>query len=252
MKRFFSIIMVILLFSSSALGEPLAVSGELAGTVCWPENSSEEDATYIYRYSYPLLEGTDQVAEMINEFYRYTVDDAIAFDVPINGESLADPEIGQAVTEITATVTCSNEKYFSVLLTKRNDYGIAVSTIYAAQVFARTGIKAGKVTSLPYLLELLDNDEADEWLETRQTAKADACVRELIWEQIEDMMDDGDVAFYDDLDYDWFCEVFYPEEDFYLDANGDPVFFIEEGMIADLADGALFFPFLLDDLLDEI
>ena len=248
MKRLILFTMIFALMTSCALAEPLKVAGELSGSVCWPEEPSEDGTSYTYTYTYPVVEEMDDVTLMINEFYRYTVDDALAFNVPINGESLEPGTVGS--TTIVSDVTCNNDDFFCVRVEMLNDYGYYQSTITSAQVFARRGSKAGSVVSLPYLLGLLDVGDADEWLETRQTAKANECVRQLIWDMIEARMDAID--FYDGLDYDWFSQVFYPEEDFYLNENGDPVFFIVEGMIAPAAEGTMYFPFTLDDLLDEI
>ena len=62
----------------------------------------------------------------------------------------------------------------------------------------------------------------------------------------------GEVAYYDDLTYETLENVFYPEEDFFLDENGDPVFFLQEAMVAPQTEGILYFPFTLEELLDEI
>ena len=250
MKKLLSLLAVLLL-CGTALADPLPLGDELCGVACWPDGTDEATASYVYRYSYPTAAGDDDVSLMINEFYTYTVEDALTFTVPINGESLADEE-GPCSTTITSTVTCNNDDFFSVLMVKESRFGDIVYTIYSAHTFGRIGAKAGSVVSLPYLLGLLENEATDEWLETRQTAKADECVRRMIWEIIEEQMDDGTVAYYDDLDYETLTELFYPEEDYYLDADGDPVFFLEEGMAADRSEGVLLFPFTLEELLDEI
>ena len=49
-----------------------------------------------------------------------------------------------------------------------------------------------------------------------------------------------------------FASVFYPEEDFYLDEAGDPVFYFQAGSIAPAEEGVLRFPIPLEDLLDEL
>ena len=57
---------------------------------------------------------------------------------------------------------------------------------------------------------------------------------------------------HDDLTYEEFEWCFYPEEDFYLDAEGNFVFFIQENVIAPQAAGQFFFTISMDDMLDEI
>ena len=46
--------------------------------------------------------------------------------------------------------------------------------------------------------------------------------------------------------------VFYPEEDFYLDENGDPVFYLLENTVALPEAGILLVPISLETLLDEL
>ena len=45
---------------------------------------------------------------------------------------------------------------------------------------------------------------------------------------------------------------FYPEEDFYLDENGDPVFYLLENTVALPEAGILLVPISLETLLDEL
>lgn len=234
--------------------EPPVLDEPLAGVICYPEGSDETSALYVYRYSYPRVAGNSELAELINGVYEYQVEDAIAFRAPMAAEGI-DPASGvQESTTITHEITCLNERYLSVKLTTVSAQGASVSTIVSANVFALTGPQAGNVTSLPYLLGLLDPDDetADEWLKNRQTTKADDCVRGLIWAIIEQQRADGSVAYDDDLTYETFADSFYPEEDFYLDADGNPVFFIQEAFIAPAAEGVLSFPFTLEELLDEL
>ena len=49
-----------------------------------------------------------------------------------------------------------------------------------------------------------------------------------------------------------FENAFYPEEDFYLDAEGNFVFFIQEDIIAPKEAGQFFYTITLEDLLDEL
>lgn len=255
MKRLLMMLLALTLFFSVAHAEaPLTLAEPLSGVICWPDGSDEATASYVYRYSYPQIAGDSEIAQLINGTYAYEVDYAIEFRVPMNAEEL-DPESGvQYYTTITHEVTCSNERYLSVKLTTESFLGASASTIVAGHTFSLTeGAKTGSVTSLPYLLGLLDEDDAgDEWMEERQTAKADDCVRRLIWEIIEDQTASNAVAYYDDLTYESFTDYFYPEEDFYLDADGNPVFFIQEGLIAPVSEGVLRFPFAMAELLDEI
>ena len=255
MKRLFGLLLALCVLLSVACAEGLPMLAEpLAGVICWPEGSDETTAAYVYRYSYPQVAGESDLAELINGTYAYLVDDAIGFRIPMNAEGL-DPNAGvQAYTTITSEITCLNERYLSVQITTESFLGMSASITVTGHTFSLLdGAKIGTVTSLPYLLGILDEDDlSDEWMQDRQTARADECVRGLIWEIIEQQIARGEVAYYDDLDYQMLSDNFYPEESFYLNADGDPVFFIQEGLIAPVSEGVLRFPFTMEELLDEI
>lgn len=244
------VLFLCLMFSSAALADPLAQGLGLNGVACYPEGTDEASAAYIYRYAYPTVLGEDEVSLMINDFYAYMVDDALGFAAPMAAEEVT-PGM-QAYTTITSEVTCNSDEFFSVKVVSESFMGAAASSVVRGHVFARTGEKAGTVVSLPYLLGILDADETDAWMLDRQTAKADAMVRTLVWEVIQDQLSDGALGYYDDLTYELFEGNFYPEEDFYLDADGNPVFFLQEGTVAPVSEGVLYFPFTLEELLDEI
>lgn len=250
MKKVFALLLALLL-PLAALADPFTLGDELSGQVCYPDGSDESTAEYIYRYAYPTVLGDDEVCLMINEFYTYLVDDALGFAAPMAAEDLAGSGV-QASTAISSEVTCNNDSYFSVKLTNEFFTGAATSSIVSGHVFARTGDKAGTVISLPYLLGILDAQETDSWMLDRQTAKADAMVRTLVWDVIQDQLADGAVAYYEGLTYEDLESCFYPEEDFYLDGDGNPVFFLQEGSVAPVAEGVLYFPFTMEEMLDEI
>ena len=251
MKRFLLMLLALTLLCASALAEPLALS-ELSGVYCYPEDADEASARYVYRYAYPYVEAEDEVALTINEFYAYLVDDAFGFAVPMAVEALDPDSPMQAVTSITSEITCNDGQYLSVKVTNESLTGAAVSSVVSGHTFALTGEKAGNVTSLPYLLGILEPGETDEWLQTRQTAKADELVRMLVWEVIQEQLAGGEVDYYDDLTYERLEACFYPEEDFYMDGEGNLVFFVQESIIAPAASGVFYFPFSLEELLDEI
>ena len=255
MKKLLILLLATLIFASAASAEGLlTLSDPLSGAICWPEGSDETTAAYVYRYSYPQVAGESEIAELINGTYAYEVSDAEGFRVPMNAEGL-DPDAGvQFYTTVSHEITCLNEHYLSVKITSESFLGQSVTTTIAGHTFTLgEGAKTGAVTSLPYLLGILDEDDAsDEWMKDRQTAKADECVQGLVWEIIEEQIKNGEVTYYDDLTYEDFCFSFFPEEAYYLDENGNPVFFIQEGFVAPVAEGVLLFPFTMEELLDEI
>ena len=254
MKRYWMILLALLmLLNTTALAQESAVTvvGENAGEVYLPEGSDEQTARYIYRYSYPRVEETNEVTQMINDFYTYLVDDAMNFAVPMAYESLEENDV-QAYTSITSEVTCITGEYFGVLVTTESFMGAETSQIIAGHTFALTGNKAGTCISLPYLLKLLADNESDTWMQDRATANADKLVYDLVWDIIEQQRAAGTVAYYDDLTREELEAQFYPEEDFYLDENGNPVFYVQASYLASSAEGVLLFPFTVEELLDEL
>ncbi len=249
MRVFPLVLCLCLLFPVLSSADPVTLGPALYGTVCWPEGTDESSASYIYRYSLPSAVGDDDASTGINACYTYYLDDAIAFTVPINGESLENPSLS-SFTEVDSEVTCNNGLYFSVLLKIHSVLDGEAYNTYAGNVFACTGKKAGLVITLPYLLGILKEDEQDEWLKQRQTAKANTCIRELLWEEIESQSSERN--YLPDISYDFFSDMFYPEEDFYLDQDGNPVFFVQPGILTPLEDGVLLFPLSLDRILDEM
>lgn len=254
MRRFWICFLAAMLcFTSCAWAESAGVQviGENAGEVYMPEGSDAQSARYVYRYSYPQVEDTSETAQMINDFYTYLVDDAKNFAVPMAYESLEENEV-QAYTAITSQVMCNTAEYFSVLVTTESFMGAETSQIIAGHTFALTGGKAGTCISLPYLLGLLDAGESDTWMQDRATAKADKLVYDLVWEIIEQQQAEGTVTYYDGLTREELEAQFYPEEDFYLDESGNPVFYVQSSYLASSAEGVLYYPFTIEELLDEM
>lgn len=249
MKRLLCLLLCLL--PLTALADSLPLADDLTGVLCYPWDASEAAASYVYRYAYPQINGNDEVAELINNTYAYEVAYAEEFTVPMNGEMLSGGDM-QYQTNQSYTITCNNDGFFCVLLTTESMEGAAMSTTIAAHTFARTGAKAGKVISLPYLLGALDAAEEDTWLQERQTAKCDACVRSLIWDIIEEQQASGDGIYYTDLTRDLFDLWFWPEEDFYVKEDGSLVFYIQEAAIAPQSEGVLEFCFTPEEILDEL
>ena len=84
----------------------------------------------------------------------------------------------------------------------------------------------------------------------RQSNKASDIVLEIIMDRIFENPDD--LPYYDEVTFDYLQLYISPQEDFYLDENGDPVFFVSPGTIADESLGYIVFPVSLEDILDEL
>lgn len=230
---------------------PLTFTDDLTGLYTWPEGSPESEAIYVYRYAYPQVAGDDELAMTINNIFQYEATDALGFECPMNGSS-HDPSLGQMQVNLDCEVVHLSKKALSVRIDKTVTVGESVSRYLRAYTFALTGSEAGTVTSLPYLLGMLEDDETDEWLIERQIAKTDACVRDMVWALIEQDMKKEGSPIYEDMAFEEFEWGFFPEEDFYLDEEGSFVFFVQEGMIAPYEAGQFFYTITLEELLDEI
>lgn len=247
MKRLFLLLMALSLVPLCAAAEDILSFGEdITGLYTYPEGVSEADARYVYRYCYPQIAGDSEVAQMVNNTYQYLADDALGFECPMNASSHPDSEPPMQVTVSYEVTHCSAE-YLSVRVCKEIAIGDAVSRIVTGHVFPLTGPEPGALTSLPYLLGILKHDETDEWYLDRQIEKANACVRGMVWAMVED-----DPAIYEDMTEEEFGYIFYPEEDFYLDAEGRFVFFMQEGTVAPEEAGVLTYTLTLEEILDEI
>lgn len=252
MFRMLILLLALTLLPVSGMAEsPLTFADDLSVLYTWPEGSTPEAASYVYRAAYPQVAGESNLALTINQVFQYDADDALGFEAPMIGSS-HDPAEGQMQVNITYEIVHLSDSFLSVRTDKTIAVGDSLSHIIKGYTFNLSGVRAGSVTSLPYLLGIIQDNETDEWLIDRQIAKADACARDMVWFLIErDIKKDGS-AIYEDLTFEEFEWGFYPEEDFYLDAEGRFVFFIQEGVIAPAEAGAYCYIITLDELLDEI
>lgn len=231
------IVLLLCLLTASALAEPLSLTDDLMGDECYPAGATPETAHFVYHYQYPQIAGDDEVAQLINNVYETIRGEVVDFTAPILFDELTLPS--RSSITVSYTITCNSDDYFSVFFATKNDLDGYAFTVYSAQVFSRHGGKAGQATALPYLLGILTPGETDTWLQERQTAKADACIRRMI-------LDSPNLP--SSIDQDYLDYAFYPEEDFYMDAAGALVFFLQP----DDDHPLLIFPFTLDEILDEL
>ena len=249
MKRFWPVMLACLLLCSAALAEPLPLTEDLANTVTVLYDESDPDAgSYVYTYRFPHADPEDPTAYLVNSFFEYEANDTEVYTIPNLSDYYCG--VGQSVTvDISYTVTCNNDEFFSVLLYTRETVDGDLSEKWTGRTFSRLRGVANATFDLPRLLGILDPEESDEWLQNRQTGKASAAVRTLIWEIIEE----DEEGIYDpsfteeDLEY---C--LFPEEDFYMNEDGDLVFYLAPGYAADPEYGLLTFTLSLEDIRDEM
>ncbi len=242
----FLLICLILLFHT-ATADPLPLAEDLSDTIRYSLGDGPESVSYIYSYSYPQVDETDPSAALINEFYLYKISDALDFEVPMNVDYYSSVHPAEDVfIQVSYQITCNNDDYFALLLkTEGNNY-----LTYSGHTFSRRDIRPGSSVALPYLLGILTDDSSDTWLQDRQTARVDSLVRSLVWEQLKDRKTEIDL--YDDFTEEALELSFYPEEDFYLDSTGNPVFYLQPGKAADPKAGLLTFPISISTILDEL
>ena len=252
MKRSLSALLafLIILFSAGAvLADPLVLDSDLTDTLIVlydPDNPSAGSYTYTYRY--PHVSENEPDAGKINPFYE----DQISM-LETNIHFMADGymDSGENVTvDVSYELTCNNDRFFSVLIRRDSIIGDAVRTVWTGHTFSRQDGLSDATFDLPRMLGILNASEQDENQLARQTEKASRIVREIISDQIAENR--SGLPYYDDFTEEDLLDVFYPEDDFYLDADGNPVFYLEPGIAADESAGYLFFPVRLEDILDEL
>ena len=245
MKRIMPVLVLVLLLTAlpaSGGATPLEQKEDLKNSV---QIALSDQAKYIYTYAYPQVEPADPSAELINTFYQTIARDAEEFEIPMNADYYRGQDPQENITvEISYEVTCNNEDYFSLLLNTRQG---SLET-FTGHTFSRKGLKPGSSVALPYLLGLLESDENDTWLQDRQTGKAEKLVREMVWERLQET---DDIELYDDLAEEDLEYGFFPEEDFYLDETGNPVFYLQPGFAGD-STGLVTFPISIEEILDEM
>ena len=248
-KRITAVLLCLLIAAMclSAFADPLLLKEDLSGEERIPLREGSESPAYLYAYAYPQVDESDPSAGLINQFYIYKATDALDFEVPMMVDFYAASGTEKDVTvRISYEITCNNDDFFAILLkTEGDDY-----VTYAGHTFSRKDIRPGSSVALPYLLGILASEENDEWLQDRQTAKADAMVRAMVWEKLQE--ESEQIGLYEDFTEEILELGFFPEEDFYLDGTGNPVFYLEPGVAADPEAGLLTFPISIEEILDEI
>ena len=254
MKRFMAFLLALLLAVPAALADPLPLSDEdLTETITVFYNGEDDsDGRYVWSCRYPVVsEDVDLSAVCVNEFYRKKVQEYTSDYIP----SLADYYAGQSQSvsvDVSYEVTCNNDDYFSVLIRKEETNPDLTRVSWTGNVFSRKEEATGNTFTLPKLLGILESTENDETVQEYKTRRADELIRTMVWDMIQSNEDGID---YGSLTEEDLTHIFFPEESFYLDENGDPVFYIQPGNIFEEVPegmGLLVFPIPLEDILDEL
>lgn len=250
MKKRIAIWVVLALLVSMALpaqAQPFEMGQPLVGEAAYPEGSATDDARFMLTYSYPQIVPVTAEDEVINTFYQEAADELLLMIAPMLYDEAAD-SIGQDVAaylNISYQVTANTDDFFCVLITKEQFMGASAEQTVQGNVFARTGDAAGGIVTLPYVLGFQPEDEVSA------TAAIDT-VYGLVWDIIVEQMKSGSVDYFEELTQENLFAEFYPESDFYLDGQGNIVFYVQPSVLASNADGLLTFPFSPAEILSEM
>ena len=247
------ILLLCLMLVLPAFASGILMAEDLTGTAVYPYDPEYPDGpAFTYAWCYPCIDPSESCAAVINAFYEYEITDANEFANPITADDLFSRGVTTpSNSTVSYELTCNNGEYISFCFITESEIDGFHDKIWSAHTFSATDPN-GTTVNLPKLLGLLSTEEVnDDWLADRQTRKAEELVRELVWEQIESLDDDGLIELFSDMDEEYFAMIFWPEDDFWLDKNGDPVFFIQPGRVTDESYGLLTFPIPLETLTDE-
>ena len=250
MKRMITVFVLLaaLLFSSSA-ADPMVQAEDLAGVIRIPYDENDPSAgAYVYTYRYPQIDESDPSAMRVNLFYADLVE-MLDTNLTFSAEGYAASGKSVDVT-VNYKVTCNNDEYFSLVVIRKVVSGDSSYVVWQGHTFPRNSSAGDGTCDLTVILGLLSNGDQDENRQSRQTEKVNQAVRRLVMKQIDDNPKNMEwLADFteDDLQYS-----FYPTEDFYLDKRGNPVFFLEPGVVADESQGYIRFSVPLDDITDEL
>ena len=172
--------------------------------------------TYRYTYRYPLLTGEGMLQESINDYFRNALNEMTMLVIPMFA---ADPiMIGEGSNEISQCyeVTCNNGIFFSVLMTQVQTVEGKERISLESVVFAASGEYLGESLTLRGLVRVGPSSQV-----------LGEAVLQDIWEDIEIQMRDQASGWKNDLNSDILKAEFYPEVQFYADALGNAVFYLQ-------------------------
>ncbi len=256
MKRFMAFLLALLLAVPAALADPLPLSDEdLTETITVFYNGKDDsDGCYVWSCRYPVVsEDVDLSAVCVNEFYRKKVEEYVDFYGPSQAQEYSAQYLNVSIS-VSYEVMRNDDDFFSVLVHKTEDVEGEITETWEGNTFARSSEVIGSLTSLPRLLGLVDDGESDEWLEDRQSRKVWEVLCGLVWEAIQENPEG--IGYWEDLEKEELEEIIDPvislDQDFYLDASGNLVFFILPGRAAPAEAGLLTFAFDPEEFLDEL
>jgi hypothetical protein len=249
-KRVLSVAAALCLLVTSALAQPLTEAAPLGGERLYPEGAASENALYVFRYACPQFTADTDAATAVNAYFASLAADMAAAGVPDAVDGLPVPEGAEGpayYTQLDYLITANTDDVLSVLLQSRQFLGNAETESWTAVVFALSGVYAGQPLSLSQATGLEQDAE-----DGSGDSYAAGLVYGLVWQIIQEQRAMLTRDYFPELTQADLESVFSPESDFYVDENGNFVFFVQSGMIAGEVDGILTYPFSLSELLSAV
>lgn len=234
--------------AASAFAESLELGSPLSGVQAYPEGVSQEQATYLFQYEYPQFLASTDTDQAINAYYQAVCKDMGGVFIPQNVEevlALREEGAPSYYTDLQYQITANTREYVSVLLSSKQFLGNGESESIQANVFARDGLYAGRLVILSQVMGL--EQEGDEF--EAKASYASQLAYQLVWQIMQQEKASMKHDFIEGLTRDGLEAVFAPETDFYMDAEGNLVFFLQAGTVAGEVEGILTYPFSMAELL---
>jgi len=185
------------------------------------------------RYSFPQFAVQNEADEAINQHY------ALQAEMLQTGESrFVDCE------EIAYEIIHFSDRYVSVLFTQVYSGGNGSREEIAADTFARDGVYAGQRITLSRMLGMEETNDG-------QKSMAAMLAYDLIWDLVSREAAKADGDYPEGIAKEDVLRAINPETDFFLDEEGNIVFFVQSGELASEIAGILRFPFAPAELLSS-
>ena len=226
----------------------LTESQPLTGERFFPDGADAQTAAFTLRYTLPQFTGDQPAVTSVNASFQAMANDlaqATLDDMAPSANAGDSPGLG---TELTYRITASNADYLSVLLSSRQNMGSSEAETWSAVTYALSGVYEGQELSLSQAMGL----EQAEGETASETTYASELVYGLVWNIIADQAAALQVDYFPELTQADLRRALNPESDFYLDADGNFVFFIQSGVLAGEVEGILTFPFSAAELLSAV
>ncbi len=249
MKRFLSALAVVMLLLPGGMVLAESPDNALLGTVTYPPGAAEEAASLVFSYRLPQFRAGQPQAQAMNEYFASYAKDIVETVIPATMNAVDEQPLpgdpGYTI-RLDYRIPSITQDQCSVLLQSQQFLGNTLIEQWVSVVFALDGIYAGQPISLSQAMGL--EREGD----TLGDDPASELVYGLVWQIIQYDIGSMERAYFPDVTEDEFRLAFSPQDDFYFDADGNFVFFIQAGIIAGEVEGVLQYPFSPAELLSAI